>query len=49
MLEDSIPTIFNYGFPSAIAGYVIIRMESTMGKLTEAVVSLKALVESNIK
>lgn len=48
MEAELISTLFNYGFPSAIASYVIIRMEATMAKLTNAISELTILVKQNI-
>jgi hypothetical protein len=48
MTEEILPMIFNYGFPSVIATYVIVRLERSMNKLNDSLTSIRILIEKNI-
>ena len=39
-MDEIYTLVANVGFPIAMAGYLLIRMETKMDKLTEAVTSL---------
>lgn len=43
-MEDVLMAIGNYGFPIAITGYLLLRMESKLDKLTEAINTLNSKV-----
>lgn len=46
MESELFSMVFNYGFPSAIAAYMIIRMEKTLMGLTLAITTLKVYLEN---
>jgi hypothetical protein len=39
-VDDILNAIGNYGFPIAITGYLLLRMESKLDKLTDAINAL---------
>ena len=41
-MEDFITAIGNFGFPIAITGYLLLRMEAKLDVLTNAIIDLKA-------
>ncbi len=44
-MEDLTNLVSNVGFPIAIALYVLIRLESTLKKNTEAIIALRAKIK----
>lgn len=48
METELISTLFNYGFPSAIATYVIVKMEKTMQTLNFSINDLITLIKAKI-
>lgn len=44
MMEEIVPLISNVGFPIAIALYVLVRLENTLKKNTEALKELSQMI-----
>lgn len=42
-MEDFLTAIGNFGFPIVITGYLLIRMESKLDKLTDAINTLAGI------
>jgi len=43
-MEEWLGLIGNVGFPIAVAGYLLVRMEAKLDKLTEAISGLSTIV-----
>lgn len=43
-MEDFIKIVANVGFPIAVAGYLLIRVETKIDKLTESISNLSTVI-----
>ena len=44
-MESFLNAIANFGFPIVVAGYLLIRMENTIGTLSKDVTGLKEVID----
>lgn len=46
-MEDFIKLVANVGFPIAVAGYLLIRVETKIDKLTESIYNLSTVIKAS--
>ncbi|GKX68978.1 YvrJ family protein [Inconstantimicrobium mannanitabidum] len=46
-MEDFIKLVANVGFPIAVAGYLLIRVETKIDKLTESIYNLSIVIKAS--
>lgn len=44
-MEDLLTAIFNYGFPAALAVYLLLRFEAKIDRLTEVMTGLSTQIQ----